>query len=123
ATLLPAAFGLAGVGLHTYTGWGSVTHWNACVSSLARMGKGTVFDPRLNNAAKFPVATRNNFFHVVKDPDLITAKLGDLHLYQLALKAPPPPAGSFDADAAKRGKTLFNDKAKCAGCHVPPTFS
>ena len=26
ATLLPAAFGLAGINLHTYTGWGSVTH-------------------------------------------------------------------------------------------------
>jgi hypothetical protein len=25
ATLLPAAFGLAGVNLHTYTGWGSIT--------------------------------------------------------------------------------------------------
>jgi hypothetical protein len=123
ATLLPAAFGLAGVGLHTYTGWGSVTHWNAFVANLEMMGKGTFFDPRLNNPTKFPVATRNGFFHVVKDPDLITAKLGDLHLYQLALKAPPPPAGSFDADAAKRGKMVFNDKAKCAGCHVPPTFS
>jgi len=29
ATLLPAAFGLAGVNLHTYNGWGSVTYWNA----------------------------------------------------------------------------------------------
>jgi cytochrome c peroxidase len=86
-------------------------------------GKGTFFDPRLNNPAKFPIATANMFFHVVNNPDLITPKLGDLHLYQLALKAPPPPAGSFDSDAAKRGKMVFNDKAKCAGCHVPPTFS
>jgi hypothetical protein len=31
ATLLPPAFGLAGVNLHTWTGWGSVTHWNAKV--------------------------------------------------------------------------------------------
>src|SRR5688572_20219212 len=29
ATLIPPAFGLAGVNLHTWTGWGSVTHWNA----------------------------------------------------------------------------------------------
>src|SRR4030095_605706 len=87
ATLLPAAFGLAGVGLHTYTGWGSVTHWNAFVANLEMMGKGTFFDPRLNNP-KFPVAVRNGFAHVVHPPDMITAKLGDLHLYQLALKAP-----------------------------------
>jgi hypothetical protein len=30
ATLIPAAYGLAGVNLHTYTGFGSVTYWNAC---------------------------------------------------------------------------------------------
>src|SRR5262249_52312812 len=29
ATVIPAAFGLAGVNLHTYTGWGSVPYWNA----------------------------------------------------------------------------------------------
>jgi hypothetical protein len=123
ATLLPAAFGLAGVALHTYTGWGSVTHWNAFVANLEMMGKGTFFDPRLNDAAKFPVAARSGFAHVEKDPDLITSKLADLHLYQLALKAPPPPAGSFDASAAQRGKALFNEKAECTSCHVPPTFS
>jgi hypothetical protein len=123
ATLLPAAFGLAGVGLHTYTGWGSVTHWNALVANLEMHGKGVFFDPRLNNAAKFPVAARAGFAHVVNDPDLITSKLGDLHIYQLALKAPPPPAGSFDASAADRGKAVFNKKAQCATCHVPPTFS
>src|SRR5712691_13095766 len=27
ANLIPPAFGLAGVNLHTWTGWGSVTHW------------------------------------------------------------------------------------------------
>ncbi|HXU02377.1 MAG TPA: hypothetical protein VN903_15530, partial [Polyangia bacterium] len=88
AVLLPAAFGLAGVGLHTYTGWGSVTHWNAFVANLEMMGKGTFSDARLNNPTKFPVATRNHFFHVEHDPDLVSDKLGDLHLYQLAIKAP-----------------------------------
>ncbi|MFL5365418.1 MAG: hypothetical protein ACJ781_08075, partial [Myxococcales bacterium] len=29
AVLIPAAFGLKGVNLHTYTGWGSITQWNA----------------------------------------------------------------------------------------------
>ena len=125
ATLLPAAFGLAGVGLHTYTGWGSVTHWNAFVANLEMMGVGRFFDPRLNNATKFPVATRNKFFNVEREvaDDRITSKLGDLHLYQLALKAPPAPAGTFDAAAAERGKALFNDKAECYECHTPPTFS
>jgi hypothetical protein len=123
AVLLPAAFGLAGVGLHTYTGWGSVTYWNAFVANLEMHGKGNFFDPRLADATKFPVAARAGFAHVTNDTDLITSKLGDLHLYQLALKPPPAPAGSFDAAAAERGKALFNRKNACASCHVPPTFS
>src|SRR5207248_8246210 len=55
ATLLPAAFGLAGVNLHTYSGWGSVTHWNAYVANTQMRGKGTFFDPRLSDAQQFPV--------------------------------------------------------------------
>ena len=47
ATLLPAAFGLAGVNLHTYTGsWGNVTYWNAYVANTQMQGQGTFFDPR-----------------------------------------------------------------------------
>jgi len=86
-------------------------------------GKGTFFDPRLDDATKFPVAARAKLGHVKNDPDLITGKLADLHLYQLAIKAPPAPAGSFDADAAKRGDALFEGKARCASCHVPPIFT
>jgi mono/diheme cytochrome c family protein len=123
ATLLPAAYGLAGVNLHTYTGWGSVTHWNALVSNLEMHGQGTFYDPRLNDAAKFPIAAREGFGNVRNTPDLITAKLPALHLYQLALPAPTPPEGSFDAAAAARGKALFEDKAKCATCHVPPLYT
>jgi len=44
ATVIPAAFGLAGVNLHTYTGWGSVTYWNAYVANTQMHGKGTFFD-------------------------------------------------------------------------------
>jgi len=40
ATLIPAAFGLGGVNLHTSTGWGSVLYWNAFVANLAMHGKG-----------------------------------------------------------------------------------
>ena len=123
ATLLPAAFGLAGVNLHTYTGWGSVTHWNALVSNLEMQGKGTFFDPRLNDAAKFPVAARAGLGNVRNSPDLVTSKLAALHFYQLAIPAPTPPAGSFDSARAGRGQQLFNAKAQCARCHVPPLFT
>ena len=45
ATLIPPAFGLAGVNLHTWTGWGGVSHWNAFVANLEMRGRGTFFDP------------------------------------------------------------------------------
>jgi hypothetical protein len=123
ATLIPPAFGLAGDNLHTFTGWGSVTYWNAFVANLEMHGKGNFFDPRLDDAAKFPVAARAGFGHVHNDVDLITSKLGPLHVYQLDISAPAPPKGSFDPAAAKRGEALFNGKAQCSTCHVPPLYT
>jgi cytochrome c peroxidase len=123
ATVLPAAFGLAGVNLHTYTGWGSVTHWNAFVANLLMHGKGTFYDPRLADATKFPIAAANGFANVRSEVDLITPKLAALHYYQLSLEAPRPPADSFDAQAATRGEALFAGKAQCATCHVPPLYT
>jgi len=123
ATLLPAAFGLAGVNLHTYTGWGSVTYWNAYVANTQMHGKGTFFDPRLADTSRFPVAAKAGFANVRNTPDLISAKLAALQFYQLAIPAPKPPAGSFNAQAAQRGQTVFEGNAKCATCHVPPLFT
>src|SRR6266446_7965076 len=103
ATLIPAAYGLTGVNLHTYTGWGSVTYWNAFVANLEMHGKGTFFDPRItNNPAQFPVAAQAGFGNARSTTDLVSPKLPALHFYQLALLAPKPPDGSFDAAAAAR---------------------
>jgi len=123
ATLLPAAFGLAGVNLHTYTGWGSVPYWNAFVANLEMQGVGRFFDPRLNDTNTFPVAARLGFGDVRNAPDLVTSKLPALQFYQLALTAPKPPRGSFDSAAAERGMVLFSGKANCAACHTPPLFT
>ena len=135
ATLIPPAFGLAGVNLHTWTGWGSVTHWNAFVANLEMHGKGTFYDPRLNDPAQFPVAARAGFGNVRNNPDLITSKLAALHFYQLALPAPAPqghgnqrPQSIRDTHEApprtiEIGKAIFEGKAKCASCHVPPIFT
>jgi len=123
ATLIPPAFGLAGINLHTWTGWGSIPYWNAFVAVLEMHGKGTFFDPRLDNADQFPIAAANGFGHVVANPDLVTPKLPGLQAYQLALRAPAPPPGSFDPAAAARGKALFDGQAECSTCHVPPIFT
>ena len=125
ATLLPPAFGLAGVNLHTYTGWGSVPYWNAYVAILQMHGKGNFYDPRLDNADQFPLAAANGFGHIQNPVDLVTPKLPALHAYQLSLLAPRPQDGSFDPEAAARGQALFaaDGKANCASCHVPPLFT
>ena len=123
ATLLPPAFGLSGVNLHTFTGFGSVTYWNAFVANLEMHGQGTFYDPRLDDPGQFPVAARAGFGNVRATPDLVTPKLAALHFYQLALPAPEPPRGSFDKKAAARGQALFAGKADCARCHVPPLYT
>lgn len=123
AVLIPPAFGLAGVNLHTWTGWGSVTYWNAFVANLEMHGKGTFYDPRLADASRFPVAAQNGFDNVRSQQDLITPKLAALHFYQLALDAPKPSPDSYDHSAARRGKELFSGRAQCSTCHVPPLFT
>ncbi|HEX9005724.1 MAG TPA: FlgD immunoglobulin-like domain containing protein, partial [Bacteroidota bacterium] len=121
--LIPAAFGLAGVNLHTYTGWGSIPYWNAFVANLEMHGKGTFFDPRLDDATQFPIAAKNKFGHKQDAQDLITAKLPALHAYQLSLGSPKPPDSLFDHAAADRGDALFGGKAKCTTCHTDELYT
>jgi hypothetical protein len=123
ANLIPAAFGLKGVKLTTYTGWGDITYWNSFVANLEMHGKGNFSDPRLNNAEKYPIAVENGFFNVMNTPDLITSKLPALKAYQHSLQAPKPPEGSYDKAAAGRGKGVFINKAKCATCHSEPLLT
>jgi len=123
AVLIPPAFGLAGVNLHTWTGWGSVPYWNAFVANLEMHGVGNFYDPRLDNADQFPIAAKFGFGHVTNTTDLITPKLASLHFYQMALPAPTPPVNSFNHEAAKRGEKLFNTTAKCSTCHVSPLYT
>jgi hypothetical protein len=131
ATLIPPAFGLGGVNLHTWTGWGSVPHWNAFVATLEMHGKGRFWDPRLNDAVQFPIAAAHGFGdlrlpngqYISPDDDMVTSKLQALQFYQLAIPSPQPPAGSFDPAAAARGDELFSGKAKCNNCHVEPLWT
>ena len=122
-TLIPPAFGLAGVNLHTWTGFGSVPYWNAYVGITEMGGSGTFFDARLSDPTQYPLAARTGSWNTRDVPDLVTSKLAALHFYQLAIPAPKPPKGSFDAEAAERGKDVFNGQGKCSGCHVPPLFT
>jgi mono/diheme cytochrome c family protein len=108
--LIPPAYGLQGVGFETYTGDGPISYWNSYVGVSQMGGHGSFSDPGIG-------------LTIVQKPDRVTPKLPALLEYQLSLAAPPPPAGSFDAAAARRGQRLFEGKADCARCHRPPTYT
>lgn len=101
--VLPPAYGLALVKNDTYTADGSMSYWNAYVAVTQMGGHGNFSDPRLG-------------IDIKHSPDMVSAKLPALRAYQHSLPAPPPPAGTLDAAAAKRGNLLF-DKS-CSSCHV-----
>jgi mono/diheme cytochrome c family protein len=122
-TLIPPAFGLAGVNLHTWTGFGSVPYWNAYVGVTEMHGSGTFFDMRLSDPDQYPVAAKSGSFNTRGTPDLVTDKLPALHFYQLAIPSPKAPKGSFDVALAARGKEVFNGRGQCATCHVPPLYT
>ena len=122
-TLIPPAFGLAGVNLHTWTGFGSVPYWNAYVGATEMHGSGTFYDARLANKDQYPVSAKSGEWNARGKPDRLTDKLAALHFYELAIPAPKAPAGSYNKAAFERGKVVFDGAGKCATCHVPPLFT
>ena len=109
--VIPPAFGLAGVSLETYTGEGPISYWNQYVAVTQMGGQGSFRDRRLGINI------------VAEGRDLVRPRLPALRDYQLSLATPPPPAGSFDPEAAERGEDVFNDAGTCAECHIPPLYT
>ena len=100
---LPPAYGLARVKNETYTAEGPISYWNAYVAVTQMHGHGNFSDPRLG-------------INIRQAPDMVGPKLASLRAYQHSIEAPTPPAGSFDSDAAGRGRSIFNQN--CLTCHV-----
>lgn len=110
--VIPPAFGLEGVHKVTFTGDGDeLAYWNRYVAVTQMGGQGSFSEPRLN------INITNG------TQDLVSSKLPALQAYQLSIAAPTPPAGSFDANAAGRGRVLFEGKARCASCHTGDLFT
>lgn len=108
--VIPSIFGLKGVGFETFTGDGPISYWNSYVGVGQMGGHGRFADPRIG-------------LFIDQSPDLVTPKLAALLDYQLQLRVPEAPPGSFDHSAAQRGKHLFRKEAGCATCHQSPTFT
>ena len=108
--VIPPAYGPQGVGFETFTGDGPVSYWNSYVAVTQMGGHGSFSDPRIGVS-------------VTQTPDLVTPKLAALRQYQESLRRPAPPAGSFDRAAARRGSAVFSGTARCATCHIPPTYT
>jgi hypothetical protein len=94
-TLIPPAYGLAGVNLHTWTGFGSIPYWNAYVAVTQMHGSGTFFDARLSDPTQYPVASKSGSWNVRGTPDLVTGELPALHFYQLAIPRSAATRGLF----------------------------
>ena len=110
--VIPPAYGLDGIHRITFTGDGEdLAYWNRYVAVAEMGGQGSVSEPRLNLDIKNGTQ------------DLVSAKLPALQAYQLTLKAPTPPAGSFDAVASARGKQIFEGAGKCVTCHSGSAFT
>jgi hypothetical protein len=124
ATRIPPAFGTAGKNNHTWGGgWGTVTYWNAYVANLELQGNGNFFDHRLMNEKQYPIAAKAGFGNKRSNPDMVSDKLASLHYYQLSIPPPKAPKDTYNETAANRGKIIFDGKATCSRCHVPPLFT
>ena len=108
--MIPAAYGLDGVGFETYTGDGPISYWNNYVGVTQMGGHGSFSDPRIP-------------LFITQTPDLVTPKLPALLAYQLSLRAPKAPARSFNVRAAHRGEEVFNTVGRCSQCHIAPTYT
>jgi mono/diheme cytochrome c family protein len=110
--VIPPAFGLLGINKITATGDGDdLAYWNRYVSVTQMGGHGSFMEPRTG------VSVTNG------TDDLVSSKLPALQEYQLSIASPAPPAGSFDATAAARGKEVFAGAGKCVSCHSGSRFT
>jgi hypothetical protein len=108
--VIPPAFGLSGVVFETFNGDGSISYWNNYVAVTQMGGQGNFDDGRIGVSVK-------------QGQDLVASRLPALFEYQVSLLTPPPPEGSFNLVAARRGAEVFAGAGGCANCHKPPLFT
>jgi hypothetical protein len=108
--VIPPIYGLKGVGFETVTADGPISYWNSYVGVGQMGGHGNFSDPRIG-------------ITITQSPDLVTPKLAALLDYQLSLRPPKAPKGTFDRAAADRGASVFRNEAGCATCHRSSSYT
>jgi len=108
--VIPPAFGLRNVDREIYTGDDTISYWNDYVAITQMHGHGHFVDPRIGVDVNNP-------------PELVAPKLAALRTYQFSLETPAAIPGTFDAEASRRGRMVFNDVANCASCHRSSVYT
>jgi mono/diheme cytochrome c family protein len=108
--VIPPAFGLRQVKREIYTGDDTISYWNAYVAITQMHGHGHFVDSRIGVDVNNP-------------PNLTSSKLAALRAYQFSLASPKARTGTFDAAAARRGRSVFDGVAKCSSCHTGPALT
>jgi hypothetical protein len=108
--VIPPAFGLRHVAREIYTGDDTISYWNDYVAITQMHGHGHFVDQRIGVDINNP-------------PELVAPKLAALRTYQFSLETPDPIPGTFDVEAARRGRMVFNSVANCASCHVGSVYT
>ena len=109
--VIPSIYGLKGVGFETFTADGPISYWNSYVGVGQMGGHGNFSDPRIG-------------LFITQTPDLVTPKLAALLDYQLSLRTPEPPKGSFDqAGGEARQAAVSQTRPDARRCHQSPNFT
>jgi hypothetical protein len=126
--VIPPAYGLAGVHRVVYTGDGpNLSYWNRYVAVTQMGGQGVFSDPRVgthldSHTPGLAPGWKPGLLMANGNRDRVSSALAALQVYQLSLASPPPPQGSFDPAAARRGRLVFKE-AGCADCHSGPQLT
>ena len=91
--------------LTSWTGFGSVTYWNAYVAATEMHGAGTFFDARFDKQEQYPVAAKSRSGNMRSTPDVVTSKLPRFtftsslcrrrrHPWEASTRTPPREDGS-----------------------------
>ena len=107
----------------TWTGFGSVTYWNAYVAGTQMHGAATFFDARFNNKDQYPVSAKSGAGNVRDNAGQDHPQTGSTSLLSALAPGSEGTGRVIRQGCIRTRKAIFNGNGKCATCHVPPLFT